>query len=460
MDSQIEKFKKILEHNPNDISVMMAYAEANLRRGNRLEALKTYQKLVRINPEVTEIRVALAKIYFFTDHFIDALNEIINIFNLESDHIEAHLLLKKIERNFGIPEDVKPALESHLQFKSSSRRVGILKKQYELAKRKFNQLIEDYDRQLEESDNPIIYYNKSKAQQRVKLADETLGDLESMIDDSIEEITTQEVEGIIPEIEQVMPLTEEVPSAEYVETENGETVEEELQELQELEEQAEAIVEIESEVEKEPSEEEIESETPDILLEEMETEGPEEEITEESWEITDEETLEEASEDTPEMEETEEHDEVTEVEEIEEPAEETKVSPDRLNFYECISGQLNEVLENINKTRGISTSIIMDGTGHFVQNINSEVLNREEFSNEIIDALQYLVNFKFNHSQDLQKLSYWVIEFKKGLMVLHPITDEINLIVIGHTGANFGAVKYSVEKSLGRLLELFETLPE
>jgi len=188
LDGQIHRLKSILKEKPDDVSVLMAYAEACRSRGSRLEALKAYQKIIKIKPDLPEVRCALANIYFHMDHFRDALIEIKKIFLIDPRNVEAHLLLKKIDIKFGIPADLKADLKEHLSFKTSPRRIEKIKKQYEVEKNKYEKLIGDLEKQLEkDKGNPLYLYNKSKAEERVAYAVRTLKELEEMTDEALQE---------------------------------------------------------------------------------------------------------------------------------------------------------------------------------------------------------------------------------------------------------------------------------
>lgn len=404
----------------------MAYAEANLRKGNRLEAMKTYQKLEKLKPENTDVKVALVKIYYSMDHHRDALQEIKDILKIEPRHIESHLLLRRIDRKFGIPQDMRRDFEEHLTFTASPRKIRVLKKQYELEKRKYEKLIADYDRQMEEDqDNPILLYNKSKAEERVKLAEETLEDLEEMKGEEVEE------EEAYPSAEVEAPTLLTLEPVEELPTEKAESEEEEV------------VEEITSE---EPIPEATQEET------ELEVSSIEPKPLEE---------MEEAIVEVREEEEEAEHGAV-EKSAADEEEEEAVAAPSarRIEFYQGLTGQLDEILNAINRTRGVTSSMVIDNTGYVIHNISSDTFDPSQVSNQLLEGVRALISWKADEGEHARQLLYWVLEFKKGLMVLHPLAPEIYLVVMGHRRANFGAVKYSIEKNTADIKQTFEEMPE
>jgi len=490
LDQQILKLKKILDGNPDDLSVLMAYAEANLRKGNRLEAMKAYQKVVKMKPEVPEVRIALTKIYISMKHYEDAYYEVAKIFEIEEENIEGHVLLKQLQRLFEIPGNLNEQLESHLDFKAPPRKIKILKTLYELEKRKYSRLIDDYNKQLDEDEgNPVVMYQRKKAQERLEIADQALEDLDSMMGEPEEEEVSAVIEEVeiseeAPVAEVVEPKEEAIPSGEETELaeESSEVetpVEEEPEAMDtgELEEQA-------LETEKPVSEKEIvkEAELAQPIAEEIpeiEAEKPEEKPSEKppSEVLEAEEQIEEISaipleelagieavpieemveETIPELTETPEVEEEIEIEE--EVKEKLSLSEERLAFYDEIKNETDRVLKALNRTRGVVSSLILDNTGHILNVQSSESFNPEELGSQVLQGVSPLIKWGTDTGEEGRELLYWVLEFKKGLMVLQPLTSEIYLIVLGKRGANFGAVRYSIEKNTGKLLSALSNMP-
>lgn len=508
LDQQIIKLKKILDENPGDLSVLMAYAEANLRKGNRLEAMRAYQKVVKIKPEVPEVRIALAKIYISLKHYQDAYNEVVRIFEINEKEIEGHILLKQLLRLIEIPADLHEALEVHIDFKAPPHRIKILQTLYDLEKRKYSRLINDYKRQLEEDEgDPIVMYQRKKAQERLEMADQALKDLEAMMGEPEEEEVPVEIEKIeyVEEVtiaEAILPAVEEVPSAEEVkvveespaeETEikteevSEETAEEateppkardtgeldeqiaEAIELVAEEEQVEEIEVIEPVAERIPEPELVEPELvepeektmEEFRAEELDIDEPIGEISAIPLEelagieaIPIEEMVEEA---VPELAETPEAEEV--IVEEEEVKEKPTLSQERLAFYDEVMDEADRVLKALNRTRGVVSSLILDNTGHILHVLSSENFNPDDLGSQVLQGVSPLIKWGTDTGEDGRELLYWVLEFKKGLMVLQPLTPEVYLIVLGKRGANFGAVRYSIEKNTGKLLSVLSNLP-
>ncbi len=506
LDQQILKLKKILDENPGDLSVLMAYAEANLRKGNRLEAMKAYQKVVKIKPEVPEVRIALTKIYISMKHYEDAYNEVVMIFDIDEKNIEGHILLKQLLRLIEPPGDLNEKLEAHTDFKAPPKKIKVLQALYDLEKRKYSRLINDFKRQLEEDDgDPVVMYQRNKAQERLATANQALEDLESMMGEPEEEEVPVEIEEVevveeVPVVEAIMPDGEEIPSAEEmkvveespaektgVETEEVteetaeeatessrardtgdleeqvvdtaklvEMAEEQVEEVEVIEPVAEEVPEAEADI-VEPEEKAIE----EFQVEDMDLGEPIGEISAIPLEelagieaIPIEEMIDET---VPELAESPEAEEkIVQEEEIEEKP---ILSQERLAYYNEIMDELDIVLQALNRTRGVVSSLVLDNTGHILHLLSIENFNSDELGSQVLQGVSPLIKWGTNTDEEGRELLYWVLEFKKGLMVLQPLTSDVYLIVLGKRGANFGAVRYSIEKNTSKLLSALANMP-
>lgn len=438
-----------MDANPNDVSVLMVYAEANLRKGNRLEAMKAYQKVIKVKPGETKVRLALTKIYFSLKHYHDAFEEIVNIFEIDPKDIEAHLFLMEMLREEKAPKEFRGVLDKHRDFKAPPSKVHILKTQLELEKRKFTRLIEDYDRQLEQDEgNPIVLYSKNKAEERLERAVRAISDLESIEG------------GLDLEEEVIRPVFErpKVEAAPHVEPDIFIAQEEEV-----ISEPMPPMEEIPEEIPEQPPEE-----TPEIIVERV-VEEPVEEVmeTHDSVEMEDLPEPEMISADSifggKEQELHEEAEVTDEPEEIHEPearlddkvefkSDVPPLSPEKKKFFDGIKGEMEKSLKALNRTRGVSSSLIMDSENHILQIASKDSYNPEELGSLILEGVGPLLNWKTGKSDEIDQLLFWVMEFKNGLLVLQPLTTEIFLVVMGKRGANFGAVRYGIEKNTGKLL--------
>jgi tetratricopeptide (TPR) repeat protein/predicted regulator of Ras-like GTPase activity (Roadblock/LC7/MglB family) len=478
LDNQIAKFQKILQANPDDVSVLMAYAEANLRKGNRLEAMKAYQRLSRLSPGETEVRISLARIYASTNQQHDAFFEIKTVLEIDSANIEAHLLLRGLSRQFKIPNDLKGFLEQHLSFQAPAKIVRIHKRLHEMEARKFQMLIDEYDRQLEEdSGNPIVVFNRKKAQDRLHSAEEALQDLQDMVMDQEEDTpeSFQEEEAqvsfVVPEVQE--PEEEAAPA--YQEEEYEDAAPHEAYAIEEpAEETAMGLEEGYPEEEghwpqEDESIQEIPGDYPEVEEEPDQSPGEEEfvmpgqdEPEEAEPEIPLEEEASFQGEDIPPLYEDQQPGEAMtgppEEEDTAEPpaeAEEDAISPARQEFYARVAGDLEEILTAIFQTRGVSSSLVLDGRGNILCHTGADSGDPEALAALIIEGVEPLLAW----TEKAGRLMHWILEFDKGLLFLLPLGGDLYLTVIGKTEANLGTVKYSVEKHYAPLARILKGLP-
>jgi predicted regulator of Ras-like GTPase activity (Roadblock/LC7/MglB family) len=150
---------------------------------------------------------------------------------------------------------------------------------------------------------------------------------------------------------------------------------------------------------------------------------------------------------------------VSEVSAVEPESAIPEVSEERKKFYKDIHGKMDFVLSTLSKTRGVTSSFIMDKTGAILHIMSTENFDRMEMSQQALKGVEPLLEWRTSKEQTECELLYWVLEFKKGMMVLQPLTPEVFLVVLGKAGANFGAVRYSIEKNTGKLLSALAKMP-
>lgn len=464
-----------------------------MRKGNRLEAMKAYQKLARLKPGESEVRISLAKIYASMNQQYDAFFEVNTVLEQDPRNIEAHLLLRRFARKFNIPADLKESLEQQLFFMAPPKKIRIFQKLHEMEKRKYEKLIEEFNSQLEEDPgNPVIIFNRSKAEGRLRTVEESLQDLSEMISTEIEweeEIGPDYIppefteETRIPSEDEFAPepeadeaeapiepedgYPEEQPTGVHLEEEFIESMEPQLPSYEEME--SEEIQQTEpsgepaaeeapvDQMEKppmettgEPAEAPVEEEAPEAAqpeeAETVEEEAPTETEAEQAFEEAPEADLEPEKETPPPP--------------VEHAEEEYTASPERMAFLESINAEIEKCLKAINQTRGVTASLVTDHAGHILFHTGgADLAEPEELTTQVLSGLKPLVQWDPQTQRATRSLLHWVLEFKKGLLMLQPLAPGIYLVVIGKARANFGAVKYSVEKNSSSLVESLTKMP-
>ena len=109
LERKIERFSNILEQKPGDGLTVLALAEASFRRGLKLEALTAYQEVTNEKP-VPEAHLAVAEIYSQQNMVNEAYGELIRLFEIDPDNVEARLLAHILTEEAEPPDQISEIL--------------------------------------------------------------------------------------------------------------------------------------------------------------------------------------------------------------------------------------------------------------------------------------------------------------------------------------------------------------
>lgn len=166
LDLQIEKYEKILSDNPDDLSALMAYGEANLRRGRKLSALSAYQRILRTKPEVLEAHLALARIFFLQKLYELAFNELKKSFELDPSSVEGRLLYKEMTSQLETPKDIKEEFQQFINQELKNKDIAVYSRQLEIEQGKLEKDVVEMERLLAAGPDIILEYHRNMALKR------------------------------------------------------------------------------------------------------------------------------------------------------------------------------------------------------------------------------------------------------------------------------------------------------
>lgn len=109
LERQIQRNRRLLDNDPNNVDLMLTYALDCLRRDLRFEALVTFQKALR-QKETAEARLALAKIFYLQSLYRESYDELRRLFQIDYINIEGHALLHLLNDKESAPADLAPRL--------------------------------------------------------------------------------------------------------------------------------------------------------------------------------------------------------------------------------------------------------------------------------------------------------------------------------------------------------------
>lgn len=121
-----------------------------------------------------------------------------------------------------------------------------------------------------------------------------------------------------------------------------------------------------------------------------------------------------------------------------------------LEKYDSIRPEVCNILNLILKNRGVKSVILLERGGFEIASVASEpVREYSDFASEVVSLID-----SHYAGVDSVPLLYAVLEYKGGLIALRILDEKYMFAVIAGSGANFGALKYSMEKNCASILSL------
>jgi len=447
LDQQIEKIGTMLTENPEDIGVLIAYAEFHYRRGRYLEALQAYQRVVTLRQDISDVHLGLAKIYMRQNMIADAYNELLQVFTIVPHDIEAHVMYRRLMDIKEPQPEIEEAFQRFSECEPDLLDIGFYRQQKELEVEKMEQEILELEKIMEEHDEePICEYNYEMAVMRKKNI-ESLFSYIQKLEAHLMEKASQRADALEAETAAIRAEDREAPGQPEVPEFPGEPGEPEISPL--------LIT---------PGDEGKDDMEPGVDLL-----GDIEDIDEKSKELTlDEEMIElpglpddipgpfvEEEETTPGA-----LDVVSGIEEEPEAAEggtAEAVSEERIRFYGEIRESVTSVMAGLIKTKGVTVVMTVARDGYIIDSIVNEAISYDEIGGIVGAGVDSIARWRSNEQG--KAFLYWVLEFEQGLLVMRAVNNEHYLLAIAKAGANFGAMRFSMEKGKEALDEILSMSP-
>lgn len=126
-------------------------------------------------------------------------------------------------------------------------------------------------------------------------------------------------------------------------------------------------------------------------------------------------------------------------------------SEDRLAFYAQVAGPVADSLGRIGQTRGVTGSLVMADDPWLVRQVGQDS-DLSGALDPVAEGCRALVAFG-------EGLQYWVLECENGIVVVQRLDARHLLVVVGKTGANFGSLRYAIDKNRMELADLLAGTP-
>lgn len=109
------------------------------------------------------------------------------------------------------------------------------------------------------------------------------------------------------------------------------------------------------------------------------------------------------------------------------------------SLYAPLLASLDGLIQTLAKTRSVSSVFLLNREGYAVAEQVKDAIGKERLSEFIIETVAFLEAFA-NAPQ------YWVLECAGGIVVIQSVDSYHYLVTIGQTGANFGALRYTMDR--------------
>lgn len=136
--------------------------------------------------------------------------------------------------------------------------------------------------------------------------------------------------------------------------------------------------------------------------------------------------------------------------EVEVPA---GLSPARKAFYETHAEALSSLTTTLARTRGVTSIFLVAREGVTIDAVAKDNITEKRVGELVKESFEFLEAFANDPA-------YWVLECAGGIFVMQRLDDRHVLIAIGQAGANFGALRYTMDKTRTKFEQLLAQAPQ
>lgn len=130
-----------------------------------------------------------------------------------------------------------------------------------------------------------------------------------------------------------------------------------------------------------------------------------------------------------------------------------ELSVARKSFYQAHSESLSALTTTLARTRGVTSIFLVAREGVTIDAVAKDEISEERVGELVRESFEFLEAFA-------KDPAYWVLECAGGIFVMQKLDDRHVLIAIGQAGANFGALRYTMDKTRTKFEQLLSQVPE
>ena len=129
------------------------------------------------------------------------------------------------------------------------------------------------------------------------------------------------------------------------------------------------------------------------------------------------------------------------------------LSPARKAFYENHSEALSSLTTTLARTRGVTSIYLVAREGVTIDAVAKDEISEKRVGDLVRESFEFLEAFASDPA-------YWVLECAGGIFVMQKLDERHVLIAIGQAGANFGALRYTMDKTRTKFEQLLAQAPQ
>jgi predicted regulator of Ras-like GTPase activity (Roadblock/LC7/MglB family) len=436
LDVRLQACEQSLTEHPDDVSILVAHGEAALLRGRLLSAMRSFQRLVDLEPDAVGHQIALGRVYLDLRLYREALDLVRKVLERAPGSIEGHILLRRLSRaNGSVPSEIAEPLAASESFLPPLPELETERKRLEGELAQLDAEMVEHGHAVEAAEgDPVAEFSLKMTSLRRDRVLEAMAEVEAW------ETRHREIEEARIQAEEEERARREAEERARVEAEEAERrrLEEEERARREAEEAERLRLEA-------------------LAREEEQRRIEEEERARREAEEAERQRIEEALRAQREAEEAERL-RLEEEERARREAEEAEArrgTREREEAYARLSGDLSGVSGVLMKTKGVTAVVVMASDGFLVHQSHSQDLDMGSFSRFVVDALSALAA----PGEGLGRWNSLFLEFGKGILVLQRVTADYYLVVLGQAAANFGVLTWTIDKNKAQIESVLKDAP-
>ena len=125
---------------------------------------------------------------------------------------------------------------------------------------------------------------------------------------------------------------------------------------------------------------------------------------------------------------------------------------ERQAFYESKAEELGKLTGTLARTRGVTSIFLVNRDGTTIDSVVKDNITEGRVGELVRESFDFLLAYA-------DSPSYWVLECNGGIFVMQTLDEDHVLIAVGQAGANFGALRYTMDKTKAKFGDILGEVP-